>query len=57
MAEESGKANSESMAGNLGLNEVRGRDDIQEVSLGDDIFKLDSGTTKPDVKVIVLVNL
>ena len=36
-------------------------DDIQEVNLGDDIFKLDSGTTKPDVKVIdsepVSVNL
>ena len=41
---EESKANSESMANsNLGLNEVK-LDDIQEVSLGDDIFKLDSGT-------------
>lgn len=61
LAEESGKANSESVANsNLGLNEVK-LDDIQEVNLGDDIFKLDSVGSKPDVKVIdsepVSVNL
>lgn len=52
LAEESGKNTIESKSNsNLGLNEVK-LDDIQEVSLGDDIFKLDSSSSKPEVKVI-----